>query len=127
MSVSTSPLTLTPITASDPRITRIGRLLRRSSLDESPQFINVLRGEMSIVGPRPAMSYIVDTYSDLQRKRLLVKPGITGLWQVMGRKDLPLYENPEYDYYYILNRSIMLDLFILCKTLHAVIKGKGAY
>jgi len=116
-----------PISLKDPRITRIGKVLRRTSLDEIPQLLNVLKGEMSLVGPRPEMKFIVDTYTPLQRKRLLVKPGITGLWQIMGRKDLPLHENVEFDLYYIMNRSLLLDLKIMLKTIIVVMIGKGAY
>ena len=82
---------------------------------------------MSLVGPRPEMPFIVKRYKDWQRKRLDVKPGITGLWQILGRKDLPLQENLEYDFYYIKNRSILLDIVILLKTVSAVLFQKGAY
>lgn len=116
-----------PVSLSDKRITRIGKFLRKTSLDEVPQFFNVLRGDMSIVGPRPEMKFIVDTYTDRQRARLLVKPGITGLWQIMGRKDIPLHENVEYDLYYILIRSFLLDLKIILQTVIVVLTGKGAY
>lgn len=111
----------------DPRITKVGRLIRRTSLDELPQLLNVLRGEMSLVGPRPEMPFIVDQYNDWQRIRLSIKPGLTGLWQILGRKDLYLHENLEYDFFYIKNQSILLDLIILLKTIPAVLKGKGAY
>ena len=117
-----------PTDPSDPRISgRLGRFLRRTSLDELPQIWNVLKGEMSLVGPRPEMPFIVDDYKDWQKRRLVVKPGITGLWQIMGRKDLPLYANLEYDFYYIQNQSIIFDLTILLKTLPVVLFGKGAY
>lgn len=116
-----------PITPNDPRITKIGRFLRRTSLDELPQIINVLKGEMSIVGPRPEMPFIVKQYQDWQKKRLEVKPGITGLWQVLGRKDIPLHENLEYDFYYVNNQSLLLDIIIILKTIPQVIFGKGAY
>jgi len=116
-----------PIKASDKRITRIGRFLRKTSLDELPQLINIIKGEMSLVGPRPEMPFIVEKYSKWQRKRLEVKPGLTGLWQILGRKDLPLHENIEYDFYYIQNQSLLLDLVILIKTVWAVVKGKGAF
>lgn len=111
----------------DPRITHVGRVLRRMSLDELPNMINVLKGEMSLVGPRPEMPFIVETYEDWQRKRLTVKPGITGLWQILGRKDLPLHENLEYDFFYIKNRSFLLDLAILLKSIPVIVLGKGAY
>lgn len=116
-----------PIKSNDKRITRIGRFLRKTSLDELPQLINVLKGEMSLVGPRPEMPFIVKKYSKWQRKRLEVKPGLTGLWQILGRKDLPLHENIEYDFYYIQNQSLLLDFVIMIKTIWAVLKGKGAF
>ncbi|MBT5015949.1 sugar transferase [Candidatus Peregrinibacteria bacterium] len=116
-----------PKTKSDKRITKVGRILRKTSLDELPQFWNVLKGQMSVVGPRPEMPFIVKEYTPWQRRRLDVKPGITGLWQILGRKDLPLHENIEYDFYYIKNQSILLDIVILIKTVAAVIIGKGAY
>ncbi len=116
-----------PVSLDDKRITKIGRLLRRTSLDEFPQFINVLKGEMSLVGPRPEMEFIVKKYTELERARLLVKPGITGLWQIRGRKDLPLHQNVEYDLYYIARRSLWLDLKIILETIILVWKGKGAY
>lgn len=127
MRCDTDPYSVAPSSQDDPRITRVGRFLRRTSLDELPQVINVLKGEMSIVGPRPEMPFIVEKYNEWQRKRLEVKPGITGLWQIMGRKDLPLHENLEYDFYYIRNRSFLLDLVILFKTIPAILSRKGAY
>jgi len=116
-----------PTTLTDKRITKIGRLLRRTSLDEIPQFINVLKGEMSLIGPRPEMEFITKTYSEKEKLRLNITPGITGLWQIMGRKDLPLHENVEYDLYYIEHQSFVLDLIIIFKTFHVIISGKGAY
>jgi len=117
-----------PTDPNDPRISgRLGRFLRRTSLDELPQLWNVLKGEMSLVGPRPEMPFVVERYEQWQKRRLVVKPGITGLWQIMGRKDLPLYANLEYDFYYIQNQSILFDLIILLKTLPVVLFGKGAY
>ena len=116
-----------PTAPNDARVTRIGKFLRHGSVDEVPQFWNVLKGDMSLVGPRPEMTFIVEKYNELQKKRLLVKPGLTGLWQIYGRKDLPLHENAEYDYWYILHRSAALDLLILLKTVTVVITGKGAY
>lgn len=116
-----------PMERDDPRITTMGRFLRRTSLDELPQLFNVIRGSMSMVGPRPEMDFIVKDYNAWQRRRLDVKPGITGLWQIMGRKDLPLHENLEYDFYYMRNQSLMLDLAILARTLVTVFKGRGAY
>ncbi|MGC9328699.1 MAG: exopolysaccharide biosynthesis polyprenyl glycosylphosphotransferase, partial [Candidatus Hinthialibacter sp.] len=116
-----------PIRVDDPRILPIGRLLRRTSLDELPQLINVLKGEMSMVGPRPEMPFIVDKYEPWQRRRLTVLPGITGLWQISGRKDLPLHSNLEYDFYYIQNQTLLFDIIILLKTIPVVLFGKGAY
>ena len=115
-----------PNSSADPRITRLGRWLRRTSLDELPQLWNVLKGEMSLVGPRPEMPFIVDTYSTLARQRLRVKPGITGLWQISADRALPIHENLEYDLYYIENRTFLLDCVILLYTLIFAIRGKGA-
>jgi exopolysaccharide biosynthesis polyprenyl glycosylphosphotransferase len=111
----------------DARVTRAGRWLRRTSLDELPQLVNVLRGEMSLVGPRPEMPYLVAQYEPWQRLRLDVKPGLTGLWQVMGRKDLPLRDNLQFDFYYVRNWSVWLDLSILLRTISVVVVGRGAY
>jgi len=127
MSVDTNPYDNAPTDPNDPRITRAGRWLRRFSLDELPQLWNVLRGEMSMVGPRPEMPHLVERYEPWQRIRLEVKPGVTGLWQIIGRKNLPLELNLEYDLYYIKNQSLLLDLVILLKTIPAVIFGRGAY
>ncbi|MGC9316913.1 MAG: sugar transferase [Armatimonadota bacterium] len=121
------PYAPAPTDEEDERVTRVGRWLRRYSLDELPQLINVLRGEMSLVGPRPEMAFIVQRYQPWQRLRLQVRPGLTGLWQVLGRKDLPLVENIEYDFYYINNRSLLLDLAILLRTIPVVLLGRGAY
>ena len=109
----------------DPRITRVGSVLRRSSLDELPQLINVLRGEMSLVGPRPEIPEIVETYQPWMRKALQCKPGITGLSQVNGRDDLPLDKKLKLEVKYVENYSLGLDLRILLKTLPAVINGRG--
>ncbi|MGH2449244.1 MAG: sugar transferase [Chloroflexota bacterium] len=111
----------------DPRITRAGRFLRRSSLDELPQLWNVLRGEMSLVGPRPELPAIVASYEPWQRKRFNVPPGMTGWWQVNGRADRSMHLNTEIDLFYLQNYSILLDLRILARTVGAVIRGKGAY
>ncbi len=111
----------------DPRRTRVGRLIRRTSIDELPQFYNVLRGEMSLVGPRPAIPSEVESYEDWHRKRLQVRPGITGLWQVMGRSELPFEEMVMLDIYYIENWSLALDLQILLRTVPTVLIGRGAY
>ncbi len=111
----------------DTRITRVGRWLRRASLDELPQLFNVLRGEMSLVGPRPELRLIVERYEAWQRQRLAVQPGITGWWQVNGRSNLPMHLNTQYDLYYIRNYSIWLDIKILWMTLGAVLRGEGAF
>jgi lipopolysaccharide/colanic/teichoic acid biosynthesis glycosyltransferase len=117
----------TPQKRDDPRITNIGRWLRRYSLDELPQVINVLRGEMSMVGPRPEMSFIVEKYGPMERERLRVKPGLTGLWQISYARGEPIHDNIDYDIYYIENQSLLLDFLILNFTLFAVVKGTGAY
>ena len=114
-------------TPGDSRITQVGRWLRRLSLDEFPQLFNVLRGEMSLVGPRPEMEFIARRYEPWQMRRLAVPPGITGWWQVNGRSDLPMHLNVEYDLYYIRNYSLWLDIKILWKTVGTVIRGQGAY
>ncbi len=111
----------------DPRVTRFGRILRKTSLDELPQLINVLKGEMSLVGPRPQIDYEYKMAEDVQKMRLLVKPGITGLWQVMGRSKRPFNQMAFLDLYYISNMSIWLDLKILAKTIPAVLFMEGAY
>lgn len=106
-----------PTNGDDPRVTRVGRLLRRTCLDEVPQLVNVLRGEMSLVGPRPEMPFIVSRYDATQRRRLDVKPGITGLWQLYGPRDRAIHESIEFDFDYIERRSWALDLRILLRTL----------
>ena len=111
----------------DPRVTRVGRFLRRTSLDELPQLLNVLRGEMSLVGPRPEEMRIVRLYNDWHRQRLAVKPGITGPMQVSGRADLDFDRRVELELAYIEGYSVAEDLRILMRTLLAVISGKGAY
>jgi lipopolysaccharide/colanic/teichoic acid biosynthesis glycosyltransferase len=111
----------------DPRVTRAGRFLRRWSLDELPQLWNVLRGEMSLVGPRPEESWVVAQYNDFQRSRLKIKPGLTGPMQVYGRGDLDMEARLKLELEYIRNYSLHEDLKILIKSLPAVISGKGAY
>lgn len=110
----------------DPRVTPVGRVLRKWSLDELPQLINVLRGDMSLVGPRPPLSKEVAEYDDWVMSRLEVRPGITGLWQVSGRSDLPFEEYVRLDLFYIENWSLAYDLFILAKTVPIVLSAKGA-
>jgi lipopolysaccharide/colanic/teichoic acid biosynthesis glycosyltransferase len=111
----------------DPRVTRVGRSLRRYSVDELPQLWNVLRGEMSMVGPRPPLQAEVDMYEHHVNRRLLVKPGITGLWQVSGRSDLSWEEAVRLDLYYVDHWSPTMDVTIVLKTFSAVIRGSGAY
>jgi len=110
----------------DPRLTRSGRFLRRWSLDELPQFWNVLKGEMSLVGPRPEETCYVAQYNDYQRRRLAVKPGLTGPMQVHGRGDLSLDERVRLDLDYIENYSLGLDLALLLQTVPTVLRGQGA-
>lgn len=112
---------------SDPRVTSVGRVLRRFSIDELPQFINVLRRDMSVVGPRPPLPSEVESYNDRVRRRLLVRPGITGLWQVSGRSDLSWEDTVRLDLSYVENWSMLGDLVIAAKTLMVVVRGAGAY
>lgn len=111
----------------DPRITRVGRWLRRTSLDELPNLFNVLRGEMSLVGPRPEMPYLVELYADWQYERFSVPPGMTGWWQINGRAERLMHLHTEDDLYYIQNYSLWLDLRILWKTVGVVVRRHGAY
>jgi lipopolysaccharide/colanic/teichoic acid biosynthesis glycosyltransferase len=111
----------------DPRVTRVGRIIRRFSIDELPQFVNVLKRQMSVVGPRPPLRREVDTYDDHVRRRLLVRPGITGLWQVSGRSDLSWEDSVRLDLSYVENWSMLNDLLIVVKTLRVVVNGAGAY
>jgi lipopolysaccharide/colanic/teichoic acid biosynthesis glycosyltransferase len=115
------------VNENDSRITRVGAVLRRSSLDELPNLLNVLRGDMSLIGPRPTIPVQVESYTERQRGRLAVKPGITGWAQVHGRATLPWSERIELDLYYIANRSLWLDLRILWRTIAMVLGGSGLY
>ncbi|MGH2819088.1 MAG: sugar transferase, partial [Actinomycetota bacterium] len=111
----------------DPRRTRVGKVLRKTSLDELPQLWNVLRGEMSLVGPRPALPAEVEQYDEWVGNRLNVKPGLTGLWQISGRTETTFSDYVRYDLFYIQNWSLSLDLWILWRTLRAVLGGEGAH
>lgn len=111
----------------DPRVTHVGRFIRRTSLDELPQLFNVLRGDMSLVGPRPELPRLVEHYENWQRRRFAVPPGITGWWQVNGRSDRKMHQHTEDDLYYIQNYSPLLDVQILWRTIGVVVRGRGAY
>jgi lipopolysaccharide/colanic/teichoic acid biosynthesis glycosyltransferase len=111
----------------DPRVTRVGKVLRRYSLDELPQLINVVRGDMSLVGPRPPLESEVERYGYDMHRRFLVKPGLTGLWQISGRSDLSWDDSVRIDVRYVENWSLTLDFMILWKTAGAVLRGSGAY
>jgi lipopolysaccharide/colanic/teichoic acid biosynthesis glycosyltransferase len=112
---------------SDPRVTKPGQWIRRYSIDELPQLINVLRGDMSLVGPRPPLPSEVDRYTMTQSRRLRVRPGMTGLWQVSGRSDLSWSESIRLDLYYVDNWSMIQDIVILGRTIGAVFSSRGAY
>ena len=112
-----------PIDKKDPRITKIGKWLRKTSLDELPQLMNVLKGEMSIVGPRPEMQFIVDNYNLIEKRRLIIKPGLTGLWQISPYRKAEISDNLQYDFYYIENQGYILDLVILFMTVMFIRRG----
>jgi len=122
---NTPQYALHPTSSDDPRITKIGRFLRRTCLDELPQFWNVLKGAMSVVGPRPEMDFIVKNYNQLHRERLNIKPGITGLWQISGDRSLPIHENIDHDLYYIEHQSLLLDMIIIFETIIFTVRGIG--
>jgi lipopolysaccharide/colanic/teichoic acid biosynthesis glycosyltransferase len=112
---------------SDPRVTRVGAVLRKYSLDELPQFWNVLRGDMSVVGPRPPLPREVGGYDGPVFRRLYIRPGITGLWQISGRSDLSWEESVRLDLHYVENWSVMSDLMIIARTAKVMVRGTGAY
>lgn len=126
MYTSAPPHGVTPRDPTDPRITRLGAILRRFSLDELPQFVNVLKGDMSTVGPRPEMPFIVALYDDFQRQRLNVKPGVTGLWQISDDRAGEIHANMDYDIYYIENQGFLLDIIIILATVFFAMRGRGA-
>src|SRR5436305_4293115 len=111
--------------ASDPRITRVGRFIRKTSIDELPQFFNVLRGEMTLVGPRPPLPYEVERYSEYAKLRLRGKPGLTGLWQVYGRSQVPFHDMVEMDIAYLQQQSILQDLKLIVLTIPVMVLGRG--
>ena len=123
MRVDACPYDYSPKDSRDHRITKIGRVLRKTSLDELPQLLNVVRGNMSLVGPRPEMPFIVEQYSPLQAQRLRIKPGITGLWQLSGDRAFLIHENIEYDFYYLRHRNFFMDLAILLHTCVFAMRG----
>jgi lipopolysaccharide/colanic/teichoic acid biosynthesis glycosyltransferase len=126
MHVSTPKYAPSPTSNVDLRMTYVGRIIRRISLDELPQLLNVLMGDMSLVGPRPEMPFIVEQYSPSERRRLAVRPGITGLWQISPARAFPIHENLQYDLHYIQHQNLILDVSILLRTVTAIIRGVGA-
>lgn len=117
MTTKSEPYAVNPINKNDARVTRVGKFLRKTGLDEFPQIFNVLKGNMSFVGPRPEMPFIVDSYNEIHRERLKVLPGITGLWQLSANRIDAIHENMDYDLFYIRNMSFSLDIAILIETL----------
>lgn len=125
MFAESSKYDFSPKDSEDQRITKVGRLLRKTGLDELPQLLNVLKGDMSLVGPRPEMEFIVKEYDEIQKERLKVKPGMTGLWQISEHRKMPIHENMDYDLFYIENQSFLLDVAILLRTFFSVFGLKG--
>jgi lipopolysaccharide/colanic/teichoic acid biosynthesis glycosyltransferase len=123
MYIDSNPYAVNPIDQDDPRVTRVGKFLRKTSLDEIPQILNILKGDMSFVGPRPEMAFIVEQYDDIHRERLKVTPGITGLWQLSGDRKKAIHENMDYDLYYKKHVSFFLDLAIMIETLIFAFRG----
>ncbi len=111
----------------DPRVTKIGKIIRKTSIDELPQLVNVLKGEMTIVGPRPIVEAELSKYGEYQNVYLSVKPGLTGMWQAYGRSDTSYEERVKLDVYYVENQKILLDIKIIIRTIISVVSGKGAY
>lgn len=123
MTTESNPYAVNPLDKNDSRITRVGWFLRKTSFDELPQIINILKGDMSFVGPRPEMPFIVDTYNDIHKERLRILPGLTGLWQLSGDRKRAMHENMDYDLYYIRNCSFFLDVVIFIETIIFAFKG----
>ena len=127
MYYSADPYQISPGDSNDPRITRVGKKIRDMGLDELPQLLNVLKGDMALVGPRPEMGFVVSKYTALQSRRLLVKPGITGLWQIMAPLDRPIHENIRYDLYYVRKKSFFLDCRIILNTWPVLLLGRNRW
>jgi lipopolysaccharide/colanic/teichoic acid biosynthesis glycosyltransferase len=125
MHVNSPKYATTPEEDSDPRLTRVGRILRRTCIDELPQLLNVLNGDMSFVGPRPEMPFIVQTYNSVHCRRLKVKPGLTGLWQLRGSRRVPIHKNLHYDLHYIKRQSLWLDFKIIFQTMVFALSRKN--
>ncbi|NQT21787.1 MAG: sugar transferase [Planctomycetes bacterium] len=125
MQAGIDPYAPSPRSSNDPRITRPGRFIRRKSLDELPQLLNILKGDMSIVGPRPEMPFIVDTYTPAHRARLNVRPGLTGVWQISAHRAADIHDVMDYDVYYVENQSFILDMLIILETVFYVLSGRG--
>jgi lipopolysaccharide/colanic/teichoic acid biosynthesis glycosyltransferase len=126
MKVDVPRYEVSPQSSTDCRLTRVGRLIRRLSIDEIPQLVNVVKGEMSLVGPRPEMPFIVDSYDSIEYGRFIVRPGITGLWQISPARAFPIHDNLQYDLHYIQNQNLLFDCAIMLRTIAAVVHGIGA-